>query len=474
MEGLPGTEETKEDSCLAAIASGNQSVSVTELHSSEFLLPRLEAGVEFAGAPQLTRPCEIPADGLCMYHCFNAVRNIQSWLEQPRSTGGVALSCERERQEVHDANVLKAEVISLMHSNGEMQAIEDLQAGKFSGTDVLPYICAIRNLTVKYYSTVEPLAATAQYYGKGSLVLEIEHLYSWGEDDHAAPHYRVQQCWVPTNLEIRSLTRAEEFRCSLDHGSLFSFPRDLKQLEREADAAYMQQLATFLHTVPEPWDLRHLALMLLSFFGADFPWYRAAAQGDEELFLAFCYVGRVLDRKRQPIRNEQVSSETGVTDRAKAFFQEFQEILLPGLDMLHQAIARGPLAGHCTVVCRGLAFSDAVTRCGVMDSLLTEGLVEYGSFTSNMSTAGTFMKGMSNSVLLLQMERCGYHVPQRKYGLLVICLGFAGTHVSPLNTHNSREGEVWLEHSLCTGLYDSRISGKQDSLVDLLMNESVD
>jgi hypothetical protein len=323
---------------------------------------------------------------------------------------------------------------------------------------------------------VEPLAATAQYYGKGPLTLEIEHLYSQGEDGHAAPHYRVQQCWGPTqaNIEIISVAHAEEFRRVIDHGSLFSFPQSLKRLEREADVMYVQKLDTFLHTVPTPWNLKQLAIILLAYFGTDFLWYRAAAQDDEESFLHFCYVGRMLDGKRKPVQNDEVMTETGVTERAKVFYQEFQEMLLPGLDILYQAIARGPLACHHEVVCRGLALSSAEERCGVMETLMSQGLKEYGSFTSDMSTAGTFMKGMSNSILLMHMEKCGYHVPQRKYGLLVICLGFAGTSVSSLNTHNNREGEVWLEHSLCACLYDSRTSGKQDDLVDLLMNQSVD
>jgi hypothetical protein len=461
---------------LQDLASENQTRSNIDIHSLVFLIPRLEAGVEFAGRPQLTEPCEIPADGLCMYHCFNAAQDMQTWLNQSRSSGGVALCTEREQQEAHDANVLKSEVISLMQSNGERQAIQDIHEGKFSGTDVLPYICELRNLTVKYHSTVEPLAAVPQYYGQGLLTLEIEHLHSLGEDGHAAPHYRVQQYWGMTQPCPEAMGRAheEEFHRLLNHGGLFSFPRGRKQLEKDADTEYVQKLATYMDPVPRPWELQQLALISLSYFGTDFLWYRAAAQDDEESFLHFCYVGRVLDGKWRPIRNEQVKYETHLTGRAKAFYKEFRNTLLPGMDLLHQSIARGPLAGHQKVVYRGLAFSGTAARDGVMDALLTHGLKEYGSFTTDMSTASTFMRGISNSVLLMQIETCGYQVPLREYGLLVICLGFAGTCVSPLNSHNASEGEVWLEWAQCACRYDSRISGTSDGLVDFLMQESVD
>jgi hypothetical protein len=241
IEGLPGTEETKGEPSLAVDASGDQSVSVNELPSFDFLLPRREVCVEFAGDSQLTEPCEIPADGLCMYHCFNAVRDMKTWLDQRRNTGGVALNSERERQEAQDANLLKAEVISLMESKGERKAVDDLYAGEFSGTDVLPYICELRNLTVKYYSTVEPLAATAQYYGKGPLTLEIEHLYSQGEDGHAAPHYRVQQCWGPTQANCSDARSNSEMEESDDESHL-DLPLQLSLLadaQRPGNAALL-------------------------------------------------------------------------------------------------------------------------------------------------------------------------------------------------------------------------------------------
>ena len=141
-----------------AAAAEEDGDGVDPFEDLEVILDEVAAGrvairipdVAFAGPPHLggRDPCRVrvPADGLCLYHCICASKNLREWLAS-HDANGHALDKLRAAQDVKDAKEVRAALIASCKEDHPETAVR--LAG--SGPDAYPGACLTKLCDCKLF-----------------------------------------------------------------------------------------------------------------------------------------------------------------------------------------------------------------------------------------------------------------------------------------------------------------------------------
>ena len=136
--------------------------------------------------------CNPPSDGLCLYHCIVAAKNVRAFMEGPNDDG-VVLDPVRRARDAAAAEQIRAQVIAFASEDRDEETAARLRLpGKegYPGTDELRYLA--RCLGGRILLRVDPLKAGAAWlemsYGSGQRAAEIKWTQSIDGAGHESDH----------------------------------------------------------------------------------------------------------------------------------------------------------------------------------------------------------------------------------------------------------------------------------------------
>ncbi len=126
------------------------------------------------------RRVEVPADGLCGWHCINAIGNLEAWEAIPRNAGHHAVNRAVQKSEETKALELCAKVCSKARQQGFSKVVSQhiervSQSPNFSVGD-LHWIAAVLDTAIR--CTVDPKVGLPQLIGFDLLYIYIHFFNS--------------------------------------------------------------------------------------------------------------------------------------------------------------------------------------------------------------------------------------------------------------------------------------------------------
>jgi hypothetical protein len=166
------------------------------------LMPSLKRPVRMAGAMRLpeNRRFAQPPDGNCLFHTFNAVIDLNTYLKPCRDPSGFIQDKDAESAAEFAAHLLKARALSFMEGDdGLRKEADNIQKGVNPGTEVVAVLCHLLGISVELTSK----ELESQYYGIGPLAARIEHgTIQISKCNRPAEHYVLLQCWQPQDTAV--------------------------------------------------------------------------------------------------------------------------------------------------------------------------------------------------------------------------------------------------------------------------------
>ena len=114
----------------------------------------------------------VPADGLCMYHCVHAARDI-NWMKN-RHGSDIALDWHRRKENVAKAQTLRREFIAFLTEKGNVEATQRLaMAGSegYPSTDEMRYLAEIFQGRIELVEFDMPACPMITYGEQGPVLL---------------------------------------------------------------------------------------------------------------------------------------------------------------------------------------------------------------------------------------------------------------------------------------------------------------
>ena len=163
--------------------------------------PRFDiVGAVPAGVPQLRDEIHpyvpVPADGMCLYYCAIAGRDLAQWLSQTNEEG-VGLTEELRAEHRSRARRLRASMIDLAIASGNVEQGNRLTLegiGGYPGSDEIPLLAQCISGSV-----VVSCNDMHVHYGDGPVVLHLGYVASVDGSGHASPHFVVHQSYMASN-----------------------------------------------------------------------------------------------------------------------------------------------------------------------------------------------------------------------------------------------------------------------------------
>ena len=186
MELVHGLEALMEE---AEIADSLKQIEVVVNRPT--CLPQMPVGSE---------DCVVPADGMCLYHCCTAVRDVHVWL-RGRKPSGYAENPEQVNSDEDSARGVKREILQIISTRAaagtqeaKAQAAETLvrleltSKEGYPGMDEMDYVAEFLGGQV----LIQEESGVQIVYGQGPLVAFFRQVP--GKD---AEHWQVIQSWMP-------------------------------------------------------------------------------------------------------------------------------------------------------------------------------------------------------------------------------------------------------------------------------------
>ena len=119
---------------------------------------------------------QVPADGLCMYHCVNAA-SYPDWMTN-RNISGMSLDKHREKEDAAKAQALRKQVIAYLAAKGTQEAAKRLAIAGSNGrptTDEMPHLAEMLHGNIELVDLGEPECPMTTYGEVGPVLFRIAH-----------------------------------------------------------------------------------------------------------------------------------------------------------------------------------------------------------------------------------------------------------------------------------------------------------
>lgn len=138
---------------------------------------------------------EVPADGLCLYHCANACADLRQWQTTHSPTGGWAMDPDKIADDSKKALEVRDKIVERASAGGDVETAARLMldgGGGYPGESEMKFMAEYLNGTVALHA-----ADHTTLHGHGPLVAQIRFLMKADGAGHLSPHFAVHQSWMP-------------------------------------------------------------------------------------------------------------------------------------------------------------------------------------------------------------------------------------------------------------------------------------
>ena len=137
---------------------------------------------------------QVPADGMCLFHCAVACRSLREWSASHGPSSGLAIDDAARQRDVQRALEVRDAVMMAAVAAGNKKAADRLKlpgSDGYPGQDELPYLSVVMGGQIVLQS-----GDVQEVIGTGPLVAHLCFLLSVDGEGHASGHFAVHQSWM--------------------------------------------------------------------------------------------------------------------------------------------------------------------------------------------------------------------------------------------------------------------------------------
>lgn len=153
--------------------------------------------------------CEVPPDGLCLYHCFNAAVDVHAF-SNGRNPRGFHPDQDRSETDRRAAVLILESVVNAANAAGDLENAHRLTLGGeagYPGLDEVKYLAHVGNCRIDVVLEIGGDAPSREVvtYGEGKLRMAIQPCTISDGAGHESSHWRLLQSWVPLPIPLHDV-----------------------------------------------------------------------------------------------------------------------------------------------------------------------------------------------------------------------------------------------------------------------------